>query len=106
MLESDKSVGEVINIGSNYEVSIGQTVEYIAEVMQVQIEIEEETVRLRPDKSEVERLWADNSKAKKLLNWEPQYGGVEGFKKGLSKTVEWFIDSDQRMLYKAGMYNI
>ncbi|CAH1215811.1 dTDP-glucose 4,6-dehydratase [Paenibacillus allorhizoplanae] len=106
VLESDKSIGEVINIGSNFEVSIGQTAQFIADVMQVEIQIEEDTARLRPEKSEVERLWADNSKAKELLNWEPQYAGIEGFKAGLLQTVDWFANSNNRMLYKAGLYNI
>jgi dTDP-glucose 4,6-dehydratase len=104
--ESDRSVGEVINIGSNYEVSIGDTVQMIAEVMGVEVKLVTEQVRLRPEKSEVERLWADNSKAKRLLGWEPQYGGLEGLKKGLIETVRWFSDPDNIKKYKVGIYNI
>ena len=80
----------MINIGSNFEVSIGETVQMIAEVMNQEIEIITDLERLRPEKSEVERLWADNSKAKKLLDWTPLYGGKEGFKKGLRETSLWF----------------
>lgn len=104
--ESDESIGEVINIGSNYEVSIGETVEIIAEVMSVRVEIETEQARLRPEKSEVERLWADNTKAKKLLGWEPLYGGRDGFRRGLAETVAWFTDSANIKNYKAHTYNI
>lgn len=104
--ESEDSVGEVINIGSNFEISIGETVQLIAEIMGVQVEIEAETERLRPEKSEVERLWADNSKAKKLLNWEPMYAGREGFKRGLAETAAWFTDPDNLKRYKADIYNI
>ncbi|MDF2684729.1 MAG: NAD-dependent dehydratase, partial [Brevibacillus sp.] len=104
--QSDRSVGEVINIGSNYEVSIGQTVEFIAEVMGQKIEIETEDKRLRPEKSEVERLWASNSKAKELLDWEPAYGGTDGFKRGLAETIKWFTNPAHLSQYKTGMYNV
>lgn len=104
--ESEKSIGEVINIGSNFEISIGDTVQLIAEVMGVKIEIETEQTRLRPEKSEVERLWADNSKAKKLTGWEPLYGGREGFKRGLTETAAWFADPENLKCYKADIYNI
>ncbi|MBP0726736.1 NAD-dependent 4,6-dehydratase LegB [Bacillus sp. RG28] len=106
VMKSEKSVGEVINIGSNFEVSIGETVSTIASLMNVQYEIETDEQRLRPEKSEVERLWADNSKAKSLLGWEPKYGGIEGFKKGLSETIEWFTNKENLKQYKADVYNI
>lgn len=106
MAQSDRSVGEVINIGSNYEVSIGQTAEFIAELMGQDIEIVTEDKRLRPEKSEVERLWADNSKAKELLGWEPVYSGTEGFKRGLAQTIEWFLNPSHLSQYKAGIYNL
>ncbi|MDL1980930.1 MAG: NAD-dependent 4,6-dehydratase LegB [Deltaproteobacteria bacterium] len=104
--ESERSVGEVINIGSNFEVSIGETVNLIAETMGVDIEIETDQVRLRPDKSEVERLWADNSKAKKLIGWEPLYAVRDGFKRGLIETIEWFTNPENLKNYKADMYNV
>ncbi|GGG13273.1 NAD-dependent dehydratase [Lysinibacillus alkalisoli] len=106
VMNSEKSIGEVINIGSNYEVSIGDTAKMIAEVMGKKIEIETDEVRLRPEKSEVNRLWADNQKAKQLLDWEPQYGGVEGFKRGLQETAEWFSNPKNLAQYKADEYNI
>lgn len=104
--ESQNSVGQVINIGSNYEISIGDTVQLIAEVMGVEIEIETDEQRLRPEKSEVERLWAANAKAKRLLGWEPAYGGRDGFKRGLKETIEWFTCRDNLKKYKADVYNI
>lgn len=106
VMNSPKSVGEVINIGSNFEVSIGDTAKIIAEAMDVEIEIETDEVRLRPEKSEVNRLWADNSKAKVLLGWGPQYGGRDGFKRGLKETIDWFADKDNLRKYKADVYNI
>jgi dTDP-glucose 4,6-dehydratase len=104
--ESDDAVGQVINVGSNYEVSIGDTVRMIAEVMGAQVEIETDEVRLRPEKSEVERLWADNSKAARLLGWKPQYGGLEGLRVGLTQTAEWFSNPENLRSYKSDTYNI
>jgi len=104
--ESEKSVGEVINVGSNFEISIGDTVQLIAEVMGVEIEIETEQVRLRPEKSEVDRLWADNSKARNITGWEPVYGGREGFRRGLAETVAWFTQPENLRNYKADIYNV
>ncbi|QYX29915.1 NAD-dependent 4,6-dehydratase LegB [Sphaerospermopsis torques-reginae] len=104
--ESQNSVGEVINIGSNFEISIGDTVNLIAEAMGVDIEIETDDVRLRPEKSEVNRLWADNSKAKRLVGWEPLYGGREGFKRGLAETAAWFMNPANLVGYKSNQYNI
>lgn len=104
--KSPAAVGEVINIGSNYEISIGDTVQLIAETMGREIEIETEEIRLRPEKSEVERLWADNQKAKKLLGWEPRYGGKDGFRRGLEETIAWFTEPKNLLQYKTEVYNI
>ncbi|MCT7958228.1 NAD-dependent 4,6-dehydratase LegB [Laspinema palackyanum] len=104
--ESEKSIGEVINIGSNFEISIGDTVQIIAEAMGVEIEIETDEIRLRPEKSEVNRLWADNTKAKQIVGWEPLYGGREGFKRGLAETAEWFMNPANLAGYKSDRYNI
>ncbi len=106
VMESDKAVGEVINIGSNFEVSIGDTARIIAEAMDTDIEIETDEIRLRPEKSEVNRLWADNSKAKRLLDWEPEYGGRDGFRRGLKETAEWFTNLNNLRKYKTDIYNI
>ena len=103
---SPRSTGEVINLGSNYEISVGETARLIAGIMGEEIAIVSEDKRKRPPQSEVERLWADNTKAKKLLGWQPAYGGVEGFKKGLAETIDWFKQPENRKLYKEGIYNI
>ena len=105
-LESDQAVGQVINLGSNFEISIGDTVKMIADLMGAEIEILTDQQRLRPEKSEVERLWADNTKAKKLLKWRPKYGGIPGFQMGLEKTIEWFTDPEHLADYKSDKYNI
>lgn len=105
-LNSERGVGEVINFGSNFEISIGDTAQLIAEAMNTEIEIVTDEVRLRPENSEVNRLWADNSKAKQLLGWQPAYGGREGFKRGLAETAEWFINPANLAAYKSDRYNI
>ncbi len=104
--ESNRSVGEVINLGSNFEISIGETARLISEIMGKELEIEVISERRRPEKSEVERLWADTTKAKNLLGWQPEYGGRDGLKRGLVKTVEWFSDPENLKKYKADIYNI
>lgn len=104
--EADDAVGEVINIGSNYEISIGDTARLIAEVMNVQVSVEMDAERLRPQASEVERLWADNTKARRVLGWKPEYGGREGLRRGLEKTVAWFRDERNLRLYRPGEYSV
>lgn len=105
-LQADSAYGEVINFGSNFEISIEDTVNLIAEIMQEEVIITSDSERIRPQKSEVERLFADNSKGIKLLNWEPKFSGVNGFKKGLTKTINWFNDKDNLSLYKTDEYNL
>ena len=105
-LETNGCLGEVINLGSNFEISIGDTAQAISDVMGVEIKIVTEKQRLRPESSEVERLWADNNKAKNLLNWQPEYGGLEGFKRGLQATVNWFTAADNLAGYKSDRYNL
>jgi len=105
-LSSDRAVGEVINIGSNFEISIGDTVRLIAEVMDVQIDIITDVQRMRPEKSEVERLWAANDKAHKFLDWQPQFGGLDGFRRGLEQTAQWFSKTQNLSGYKLDLYNI
>lgn len=105
-LDSDQSIGEVINIGSNFEISIGDTARTIAEVMGVEMEILIDEQRLRPEKSEVERLWACNDKARELLDWRPEYGGLDGFRRGLGETVEWFSHPEHLERYKSDIYTL
>lgn len=104
--QSDRSVGEVINIGSGFEISIGDTVRMIAEMMDVGIDIETDSARVRPDKSEVGRLLADNAKARDLTGWQPQFHGVDGLRRGLEATIAWFRDPNNLKAYKADLYNI
>lgn len=104
--ESDSSVGSVINIGSNYEISIENLVELIADIMQVKVEIISDSNRLRPENSEVQRLWADNSKAKELIGWVPEFPGLHGLQLGLEQTIEWFCNPDNLSKYRSNRYNL
>lgn len=103
---SERTVGEVVNIGSGFEISIGDTVRMIAELMDTEVEIETDPARVRPDKSEVERLLADNTKARELTGWQPQFHGAQGLRRGLKETIAWFREPDNLKGYKADLYNI
>jgi NAD dependent epimerase/dehydratase len=105
-LKSDNAIGEVINIGSNFEISIGETAHIIAEAMGTSIEIITDEQRLRPLNSEVERLFASNTKARELLSWQPQYSEREGFLRGIKETIAWFRESSNLASYKSNIYNI
>ena len=105
-LDSDCGLGEVVNFGSNFEVSIGETAGLIAEVMNVEIEIVTDEARVRPENSEVERLWAANAKAAQLFGWRPTYGGRDGFRRGLAETAQWFAQPENLRNFKADLYNL
>lgn len=106
VMNSDEALGQVLNAGSGFEVTIGDTVRMIAETMGVEVRIETDQQRLRPEKSEVERLLADNRRLRALTSWTPEYGGVDGFRRGLAKTVQWFTDPANLANYKADRYNV
>lgn len=105
-MNSNAGLGEVFNFGSNFEISIGDTAHLIANVMNTEIEIVTDEARFRPKDSEVERLFAANTKAKEVFNWQPKYAGHDGFKRGIIKTTHWFMESKNLNLYKADIYNI
>lgn len=99
--EADDSVlGEVINVGSNFEISVGDLAGKIVSLVNKNVSIESDKKRVRPEKSEVDRLWADNSKAGKMLGWKPKIPLDEGLK----MTVEWI--SEHIDLYKPHIYNL
>jgi NAD dependent epimerase/dehydratase len=102
LAECDSAVGETVNIGSNYEVSIGDTIRLIAEIIGNNIEILSDDIRVRPDKSEVERLWCDNSKIRALTGFQPEVDLQEGLK----RTIEWFGNPANLKKYKADIYNV
>lgn len=104
--DCESAIGEVINIGSNFEVSIRDTVEMIADVMGVRVDIESDSQRLRPERSEVDRLWADNSKARRLTGWAPKFGGIDGMRAALEHTVAWFREPENLARYRPDRYAI
>ena len=104
-LESKNSIGEFINLGSSFEISMGDTVKFISELLNTEVDIITDEYRIRPEKSEVQRLFASNEKAKRLLDWHPIFSGLDGFKKGLEKTIKWFSDYRNIGLYKHEIYN-
>ncbi len=97
--KSSKTIGEVINSASNFEISIYETANLIANLMDYSIQIESEKERIRPDNSEVNRLYGSNEKIISLTNWRPKYSGLEGFKKGLAITINWFLEPKNLSLY-------
>jgi NAD dependent epimerase/dehydratase len=101
-----KSIGEVINIGSGYEISIKDLVSMIGDIMDIKITIKSDKNRIRPKGGEVDRLRANINKAKKILKWEPGYKGKAGLKNGLEKTIEWFKDDENSKQYKTNIYNV
>ncbi len=102
LAECDAAVGETVNIGSNSEISIGDTVKLIKEILQADVEIQCDDARIRPESSEVERLWCDNTKIKRLTGFEPRIG----IREGLQRTIEWFRGSGRLSKYKADIYNV
>jgi NAD dependent epimerase/dehydratase len=98
--ESDLTLGEVINVGSNNEISIGELVKKISSIMEKQISIVCDDIRLRPEKSEVNRLWANNTKIKKLTDWKQQYTLDDG----LRDTIKW-IENNMKY-FKSDIYNV
>ena len=70
------------------------------------ISVETDEARVRPEASEVDRLWAANAKASEIYGWTPSHGGLGGFHKGIAKTVEWFSEPANRAAYKPGTYNV
>ncbi|MCD4698895.1 MAG: GDP-mannose 4,6-dehydratase, partial [Bacteroidales bacterium] len=102
LAQSDKTIGKEINISTNSEISVGDTLELIKSIMNFDVEFITEKQRLRPEKSEVFRLWGDNSLIKKLTDFEPQYSLEEGLK----ETIEWFSKKENLRKYKAEIYNV
>ena len=104
--QSDAIVGQTINLGSGFEISIKDTAETIAKLMNVKLELVDDEQRVRPENSEVERLHASIEKAKTVLGWQPQLRGLAGFETGLQHTIEWFSNPTNLARYKADRYNL
>ncbi|MDH6256019.1 NAD-dependent 4,6-dehydratase LegB [Aurantimicrobium minutum] len=103
-MNSKGTDGEVINLGTGYEISIEETLKTIARLMDVEVELVSDPVRMRPENSEVERLLSDNSKAARMLSWSPQMSGQEGLEQGLKKTIDWFSEASNLRMYNVDNY--
>ena len=100
--EEDKTIGETINIGSNFEISIADTLNIIKELMNSDVKFIADHQRIRPEKSEVFRLWCDNTKIEKLTGFKPQFD----IKEGLKRTIDWITRPENLKSYKAEIYNV
>ena len=102
LAECDDSIGETVNIGSNFEISIGNTLNIIKELMNSDVQFTTDKKRIRPSKSEVFRLWCDNKKIEKLTGFRPKVG----IREGLQRTIDWTIQPNNLKLYKSKIYNV
>ncbi|WAC44804.1 NAD-dependent 4,6-dehydratase LegB [Pseudomonas sp. SL4(2022)] len=102
LARSEKAVGETVNIGSNFEISVGDTLNLIKDIMGSDVEFLTDDQRLRPEKSEVFRLWCDNTKINGMTGFKPAYS----IREGLEKTIEWMVRPKNLSKYKADIYNV
>lgn len=102
LAECDAAIGKTVNIGSNYEISIKDTFELIKELMNSDAELVLDNVRIRPEKSEVFRLWCDNTLIKNLTGYVPE----TNIKEGLKLTIDWFTTGENIKKYKTDIYNV
>ena len=100
--ENNTTIGETINIGSNSEITIKDTLNLIKELMDSDVNFIQDKQRLRPEKSEVFRLWCDNTKIEALTGFKPKIG----IREGLKKTIDWITQPDNLKVYKAKIYNV
>lgn len=102
LAKCDAAIGQEVNVCSNYEISMQDTLELIAKLMDADVKFVEDVERLRPKNSEVFRLWGDNAKIKSLTGFVPQYT----IEDGLKETIKWFLKKENLVKYKINIYNI
>jgi NAD dependent epimerase/dehydratase len=105
ILKSNIGLGETFNLGTGFEISINDLIFLISEIMGVEIEIVCDDSRVRPEKSEVERLLADTSKVQREFDWKPEFFGLDGLRSGLERTIDWFRNPENLLKYKTEVYN-
>jgi NAD dependent epimerase/dehydratase len=98
----DEAIGQIVNVGSNTEISIGDTLNLIKSIMQIEVLSKTDQQRIRPENSEVFRLWSDNAKIEQLTGFKPTFT----LRQGLEKTIDWFSDPQNLAKYKANIYNV
>jgi dTDP-glucose 4,6-dehydratase len=102
--EGDGGLGEVFNMGSGFEVTMADVVDMICEIAGRKIDIVEDPDRVRPENSEVERLWSDSSRIHEKFGWTPNHSGRDGLYRGLEKTYAWFRDNYTSAGYDPAQY--
>lgn len=102
--EATGGLGEVFNMGSGFEVSMGEVLDVISDVSGMKLTAQEDSTRVRPAGAEVERLWSDSSKIKDAFGWEPSHGGLDGLRVGLEKTYRWLRDNQGLPGYRPEKY--
>ena len=102
LAEEDQTIGKTINIGSNFEISIAETLNIIKELMESEVRFIQDKQRIRPEKSEVFRLWCDNTLIKSLTNYSPEIG----IRDGMQKTINWITKPENLKVYKSEIYNV
>ena len=105
-IKNKKCIGEVINLGTGSHFTIKETVKMISKILDKKIKVTLDKKRIRPKKSEVDRLLSKNLKAKKILGWKPKYTGKKGFYRALKITINWFKNPKNLNLYKSDIYNV
>ena len=104
-MKASGNCGKIINLGSNFEISIENTAKVIIDEMGADINITLDNNRIRPNNSEVERLFADTTNATTEIEWAPEFGGLNGFRLGIKKTIEWYSNFDNLSKFKSSIYN-
>ena len=102
LAQCDESIGQTVNIGSNFEISIGDTLNMIKELMNSKVKFIVDEQRIRPKKSEVFRLWCDNSKIEKLTGFKPEVD----IRQGIQRTIDWITQPQHLESYKSEIYNV
>lgn len=98
----DAAIGQTVNIATNTEISVGDTLNLIRDIMESDVEFVTEQQRLRPEKSEVFRLWGNNARMRELTGFQPAYD----IRAGLKKTIDWFTQPGNLAKYKTDIYNV
>ena len=101
---AEDTIGKTLNLGSEFEISIQDLAHRIAGLMGKKIQLKSQDERMRPENSEVRRLFSNSSKVKAMTKWKPEYSGLEGFDKGLKLTLEWFQKPENLARYKSDRY--
>jgi dTDP-glucose 4,6-dehydratase len=102
--EGTGGLGEVFNMGSGFEISMGEVVDMLSQISGRKVVVTEDPARVRPENSEVERLWSDSSKIESAFGWKPAHAGRDGLYRGLEKTYAWFRDNQNQVGYDAKRY--